>query len=259
MGHQRKPDQDVSPLSRRDALVRGIAGVAALGGVGALLSACASSGSSSAALPAVRWPTIDEKPAAPRPLPKYESAARPSPAPAPSAPGAAPGVLPRSSWASGGVIPARMNRMLPIHRITIHHDGMPPVALRSRGDIAARIDLIRSSHLQRGWGDIGYHYVVDPVGNVWEGRPLSWQGAHVAAQNEGNIGVLVLGNFEEQRPTGQQVSALDNFVVDLMNRHRVGVNRVHTHRELAKTECPGRNLQPHVNVARAPGGALYLA
>jgi hypothetical protein len=152
-----------------------------------------------------------------------------------------------------------MNRMLPVQRLTIHHDGMPPVSLRSRGDIAARIDQIRVSHTQRGWGDIGYHFVVDPNGNIWEGRPLSWQGAHVGGQNEGNVGVLVLGNFQEQRPTGQQIGAVDNFVVDLMSRYRISVHRVHTHRELAKTECPGRNLQPHLNVARAPGGALYLA
>ncbi len=257
MGQERRPDQDVSPLSRRDALVRGVAGVVALGGAGAILSACASSGSSGAALPSVRWPTIDDKPTAAKPLPRYEpTVSRPTtPTPNP----ATPGVLPRSAWASAGVIPARMNRMLPVNRITIHHDGMPPISLRSRGDVAARIDLIRASHHQRGWGDIGYHFVVDPAGNVWEGRPLSWQGAHVGSQNEGNLGVLVLGNFEEQRPTGQQVGALDNFVVDLMSRYRVGVNRVHTHRELARTECPGRNLQPHLNVARAPGGALYLA
>lgn len=257
MGHKHRPEHDVSPLSRRDALLRGVAGVVAVGGAGTILSACASSGSSTAALPSVRWPTIDDKPAASKPLPRYEpTVARPTtPAPLP----ATPGVLPRSAWASSGVIPARMNRMLPVSRITIHHDGMPPISLRSRGDVAARIDQIRASHHQRGWGDIGYHFVIDPAGNVWEGRPLSWQGAHVGSQNEGNIGVLVLGNFQEQRPTGQQVSALDNFVADMMTRHRVGVHRVHTHRELAKTECPGRNLQPHINVARAPGGALYLA
>lgn len=259
MGHQQKTEQVVSPLSRRDAIVRGVVGVAALGGVGSILSACASSGSSSASLPSVRWPTLEDKPAvAAKPLPKYEPLPpRPTPSPLP-APGPA-GVLPRSAWASAGVIPARMNRMLPVQRITIHHDGMPPVPLRTRGDVAARIDQIRLSHNQRGWGDIGYHFVIDPAGNVWEGRPLAWQGAHVGNQNEGNLGVLVLGNFQEQRPTGAQVGALDDFVRDMMRTYRVPVGRVHTHRELAKTECPGRNLQPHINTARGPGGALYLA
>ncbi len=257
MSHTHENDNPLPPLSRRDALLKGAMQIAALGGVGAFLSACASSGTSSASLPSVRWPSIDDKPAPVKPLPRYEpTVTRPS---VPSPGHATPGVLPRTAWASAGVIPSRMNRMLPVQRVTIHHDGMPPVALRSRGDVAARIELIRTSHTQRGWGDIGYHFVVDPNGNIWEGRPLSWQGAHVGSQNEGNIGVLVLGNFQEQRPTGPQIGALDNFVADLMSRYRVGVNRVHTHRELAKTECPGRNLQPHLNVARAPGGALYLA
>lgn len=255
------PDRD--NLTRRDAVLKGIAGVVALGGVGGLLSACASSGSASASLPSVRWPTVDPRspsgtPARPstpsRPAPRVET---PRPQPGYGAPSS--DIIPRTAWASAGVIPARMNRMLPVRRITLHHDGLNPVALRSRGDVAARIDQIRLSHNNRGWGDIGYHYVVDPLGNVWEGRPLSWQGAHVGGQNEGNIGVLVLGNFEEQRPTGAQIDGVDRFVSALMLQHRIPVGRVHTHRELAKTECPGRNLQPLLNVARAPGGALHLA
>lgn len=251
---------DRDNLTRRDAVLRGAAGLLALGGAGAILSACASSGTSTSSLPSVRWPTVDPKPPAPRPSAPLRPDARVQrPAPMPTHPTPSSDVLPRTAWASAGVIPARMNRMLPVRRITLHHDGLTPVALRSRGDIAARIDQIRLSHTNRGWGDIGYHYVVDPAGNVWEGRPLAWQGAHVGGQNEGNVGVLVMGNFEEQRPTGAQIEAVDRFVSALMLQHRVPVGRLHTHKELAKTDCPGRNLQPLLNVARAPGGPLYLA
>lgn len=168
-------------------------------------------------------------------------------------------VAPRSAWAQGEPIPARMDRQSPIYRITVHHDGMPPVELRSRGEVAARIELIREAHLKRGFGDIGYHYVVDPLGGVWEGRPLVYQGAHVANQNPGNLGVVALGNFESQRPTGAQLAALDAFVAYQMRRFRVGVVRLHTHRELAPTLCPGRNMQAHMVAARARGGSLYLA
>lgn len=252
--------RDRDNLTRRDAVLRGAAGLLALGGAGSILSACASSGSSTSSLPSVRWPTVDPKAPAPRPSsPVRPDAHAHRPAPLPTHPAPSSDVLPRTAWASAGVIPARMNRMLPVRRITLHHDGLTPVALRSRGDIAARIDQIRLSHTNRGWGDIGYHYVVDPAGNVWEGRPLAWQGAHVGGQNEGNIGVLVMGNFEEQRPTGAQIEAVDRFVSSLMLQHRVPVGRLHTHKELAKTDCPGRNLQPLLNVARAPGGPLYLA
>jgi len=164
----------------------------------------------------------------------------------------------RREWASTGVIPRRMDRMQPVRRLTVHHDGMPPVDLRSRSEVAARIDLIRRSHMERGWGDIGYHYIVDPMGEVWEGRPLSWQGAHVAAQNEGNLGVMVLGNFERQQPTSAQLSALDRFVASRVSAYRLGVSSVLTHRELAATACPGRNLQAHMSRTRGPHGRLAM-
>jgi len=151
-----------------------------------------------------------------------------------------------------------MNRQSPIYRVTVHHDGMPPVALRSRAEVAARIELIRLSHLRRGFGDIGYHFIIDPLGGIWEGRPLSWQGAHVANQNPGNLGVVNLGNFETQEPTRAQLASLDAFVAMQMRRFRVPLGRLYTHRELASTLCPGRNMQAHMVSARKRGGSLYL-
>jgi len=167
-------------------------------------------------------------------------------------------VTPRSAWAKGPPILSRMDRQSPIRRITVHHDGLPPVTLRTRSDVARRLELIRVSHLQRGFGDIGYHYIVDPMGGIWEGRSLLLQGAHVAHQNPGNLGVMALGNFEEQQPTQPQLRALDAFVALQMRRFRVPVSRLYTHRELASTLCPGRNLQRHMIAARSAGGPLYL-
>ena len=148
--------------------------------------------------------------------------------------------------------------MLPVRRITVHHDGMPPVDLRSSAEVASRIDMIRQSHQRRGWGDIGYHYIVDASGTVWEGRPLSWQGAHVANQNPGNLGVLVLGNFQAQTPTGAQLSALDRFIASRLEAYRLGVSSVVTHQELAPTECPGRALQAYMSSTRRPSGRLAM-
>lgn len=240
-------------LSRRALLHAGL-----VAGAGLVLVGCASDGSGSGSGgPRVRWPeesgsghdfpertrrTWDPK--APRPLP-------------PSA-GLPAGVNPRSSWAQGQPIPSRMDRMLPVNRITIHHDGMSPVTLRSRAEVAERIEQIRRAHLAQGWGDIGYHYIIDPSGQVWEGRTLVWQGAHVKDQNPGNLGVMCLGNFEQQSPSMAQTAALDAFVAGQMRRYNVPVTRVKTHREMAQTACPGRNLQAYVNRSRA-GGAMAHA
>ncbi|MCB9838658.1 MAG: N-acetylmuramoyl-L-alanine amidase [Phycisphaeraceae bacterium] len=245
--------------ARRDALRLGL-----LAGAALLLGGCASGSNRIArSTPGVQWPSdasrhADASRATPARNPRDWKTPEPyrGPTPAPSIPD---GVTPRSAWAQGAPIPARMDRMLPPQRITIHHDGMDPVTLSSRTDVAQRLEQIRKAHLNRDFGDIGYHFIIDPTGNVWEGRPLTWQGAHVAHQNEHNIGVMCLGNFEVQRPTDTQLSALDRFVAKLMRQYRIPVREIKTHRELASTACPGRNLQPHMNQARASTGTLsYL-
>jgi hypothetical protein len=239
-----------SDPDRRAALRLGI-----FAGAGLLLGGCASAGSRiSGDTPGVQWPS-DRSHTSNNPQPTIADSRRKwqppkswdHPTPAPSLP---QGVISRSSWATGAPIPKRMDRMLPPTRITIHHDGMDPVSLRSRSDVAHRLDQIRRSHLTRNFGDIGYHYIIDPNGNVWEGRPMSWQGAHVGRQNEHNIGVMCMGNFEVERPTSAQLDALDRHVAALMRTYRIPVREVKTHRELASTSCPGRNLQPHMNQAR---------
>jgi hypothetical protein len=242
---------------RRAALKLGL-----IAGAGLLIGGCASGGSSRVAgsTPGVQWP-VGRSPSSNNPGPPVADARkdwkRPEPwkgpTPTPEIPG---GVTARTAWAQGAPIPVRMDRMLSPERITVHHDGMDPVTLRSRGDVAQRLEQIRKAHLNRDFGDIGYHFIIDPSGGVWEGRPLSWQGAHVSAQNERNIGVMCLGNFEIQRPSPAQVESLDRFIAQLMRNYRIPVREVRTHRELARTVCPGRNLQPHMNQARSGAGPL---
>lgn len=165
-------------------------------------------------------------------------------------------VLPRSAWAKGNPVPQYMNRMRPVTRITIHHDGISPFASTNKAEAAARIESIRRGHRGRNFGDIGYHYVIDPAGRVWQGRSLTWQGAHVGAQNDGNLGICVLGNYQNQRPSETQLRAVEHFVAQQMRTHRVGVRQVYTHKELAATACPGRNLQPSIVAMRRSGGTL---
>ena len=99
------------------------------------------------------------------------------------------GAISRSTWAKGQPIPNNMNHMLPVRYITIHHDGMrAPFTSTSKSSTATRLETIRKSHLRRDggrWGDIGYHFAIDPAGRVWQGRPLMWQGAHVKAPERG--------------------------------------------------------------------------
>jgi hypothetical protein len=191
------------------------------------------------ALPSPVWPN--------RPDPT------PPPAPTPSAPpSSTTGVLARSQWAREAPAPSLMNRMLPVHYITVHHDGMDPFYSTEAGITAERLEKIRRSHRGKGWGDIGYHFAVDRQGRVWEGRSIGWQGAHVKDYNEGNIGIVVLGNFDRQAPSPQQLAALNALVTRLMKQYGVPVGNVRTHQEWpSATACPGTNLQRYMVAIRS--------
>lgn len=217
-----------------------------LAGLGAL-AGCASS-TSTGRLPSPLWPKSREIVAG--------GTLVPTPTPVP---GSTAGTISRASWAQGGPITSRVNPMLPPKRITIHHDGMPPFTSTDLRLVGARIDLIRRAHLNRDggnrWGDIGYHFIVDRAGRAWEGRPLIYQGAHVKNYNEGNIGILCLGNYEQQVPTQAQIRQLEQLVQRLRGQYRIRRGEVHTHRELCNncTLCPGVNLQREIVASRSAG------
>lgn len=171
-----------------------------------------------------------------------------------------PGVIARSVWTRTGPNVGDTNPMGGVSRITVHHDGMTPFTNTSQLAAAQRLENIRRSHVSsNGWADIGYHYVVDPGGRVWEARPVSLQGAHVKDNNEHNLGVMMMGNYDEQSPTGAAAQALDEFVAALMRKYRVPVSRVYTHQEIRPTACPGRSLQRVMESTRARGGTLARA
>lgn len=169
------------------------------------------------------------------------------------------GVIARSSWTRQQPIQRLANPMGRITRITVHHDGMNAFTSTSQADAARRLEQIRSAHVGQGWADIGYHFAVDPAGRIWEARPMALQGAHVKDNNENNLGILVLGNFMETRPTSAATATLDGFLAQQMSRFGVGLSRVYTHQELKPTACPGTHLQRYMLDTRSRTGRLARA
>jgi hypothetical protein len=169
------------------------------------------------------------------------------------------GVIPRREWTGTGPIASLVNPMNGVDRITVHHSAVISAGVRGKSDAARMLTSIRSSHVTNGWADIGYHYIIDPQGNVWEGRPAKFQGAHVKENNEHNLGIMCMGNFDEERPNSAMLATLDSFLAERMRALRVPINRVYTHRELRVTECPGRNLQGYMIATRSGSGRLARA
>lgn len=234
------------PPTRRDALRRALLAAPALLIAPALLAACAGAPTRTARHDPFDHPAPTVKPYKPKwhPLPESSLADLPR------------SVIPRQTWAKGDPVPRLMNRMLPIKRITLHHDGMTTFTSTNYSAAKSRVERIRTSHRSQNWGDVGYHFLIDPAGRVWQGRPLSWQGAHVRAQNEGNIGICVMGNYMNQRPTQAQLRQIENFTATLMRMYRIPLREIHTHLELAQTACPGKHLQPRLVSMRNASGTL---
>ncbi len=236
-------------FTRRELLITGL-GMLVTGGTG-----CAQTPTTLSRRPVTPWPGSISPPtpnhAGTRPVPVI----RPTrPKPTTFTAGDPPGLLPRSWWTRSAPIRSKVNPMHGITRITVHHEGYTPVWFTDERTTKARLEQVRNIHTRdRRWGDIGYHFVIDRAGRVIQGRPITYQGAHVSKQNPHNIGVMLLGNFEKQAPSQAQLTSLQSTLRHLMARYRVPVRRVYTHRELGPTVCPGRNLQPRVASLRTSG------
>ena len=208
---------------------------------------CAANRTTNSVLPAPPWPAIDV------------ASAELDPAAGTNASGVAiatepwrHGIVARGQWARGRPVSVEMQRMTPIRHITIHHDGMKPFYGTDLPTVASHLELIRTMHRGKGWADIGYHFAIDRAGRVWEGRPLAFQGAHVKDHNQGNIGIVVLGNFEQQMPTDLQLDAVEQHILALQQAYGVSGRNIRTHREWpgASTICPGGRLQQIVKELR---------
>jgi N-acetyl-anhydromuramyl-L-alanine amidase AmpD len=156
----------------------------------------------------------------------------------------------KSAWTQQTPVRSRLNPAAPYRMITIHHEGRHQNRHLNHSDVARDLSNILAGHRNRRYGDIAYHLIIDPAGRVWEGRSLRYQGAHVADHNRGNIGVMLLGNFEQQSPAGAQLESLHKLTHILSRYFHVPRTAVFGHRDLSQTLCPGRRLYPYVAAMR---------
>lgn len=172
----------------------------------------------------------------------------------------------RSLWDTGGCRrPGAETAYSSARAIVIHHTAA------SNNYTEAQVPDIIKGHCEfhvngRGWDDIGYNFLVDRFGNVWEGRtgsknaPVS--GAHVAGFNGQTQGIAMLGNFQVEPPTPATVTGLRQMLNWLTGWHsidpagsvllesksdstlfaegdQVVVPAIIGHRDLGSTSCPG--------------------
>ena len=104
------------------------------------------------------------------------------------------------------------------------------------------LDTIRQWHRQRGFSDIGYHYVIHPYGTVEEGRDGNIAGAHCSGHNSKSIGICYIGGMtadnkkaKDTRTDAQKV----NLKALLMAMRKLYPSaKIHGHRDFAAKACP---------------------
>lgn len=198
-----------------------------------------------------------------------------------------PGVVRREEWgadesarfvAGEEVWPAEHEA---VHLLVLHHTN----TRNDDPDPRATVRAIYGYHcVAKGWGDIGYHFVVDGVGTVYEGRvgsaepraaddgrPLGVVGGHVLDFNHGSLGIGLLGTFDSTAPTDGAWKGTVALLAGLCASYGIdprgtvpagvfpvdGIPTIVGHGDIAADRtCPGQSLRArlpglHADVARA--------
>nr|DAH01838.1 MAG TPA: endodeoxyribonuclease I [Crassvirales sp.] len=101
---------------------------------------------------------------------------------------------------------------------------------------------IKQWHLQRGFSDIGYHYVIYRDGSIHAGRPEAISGAHCTGHNTMSIGVCYIGGCAKdgKTPKDTRTEAQKAALVQLLKQLKAKYPNatIHGHREFANKACP---------------------
>jgi hypothetical protein len=124
--------------------------------------------------------------------------------------------------------PITQVKYLVIHHTVTSHDATP--------------DDIALLHKARGWGGIGYHFLITKDGKVWYVGDIGTARANVLNMNEKVIGISLIGDFTQYLPSDQQIMSAHKLCQFLIDVPSVPVNnwdQVVGHKELQATQCPG--------------------
>jgi hypothetical protein len=147
-------------------------------------------------------------------------------------------------------------------------------------DAEAEVRSVYAYHaVTQGWGDVGYHLLIDSSGRVYEGRrgrepDASGQreivsenvvAGHALDYNYGSVGIALLGNFQTRQPGQAALDALVEALAFMASRYGIDpttsisyvrargdgtalwrdqLNAISGHRDCIPTECPGNNVYP---------------
>lgn len=141
--------------------------------------------------------------------------------------------------------------------LVVHHSYRPSEEDYDHLGGEATVREIQRYHMEeRGWIDIGYHFLIGPDGQVFEGRPPHVVGAHVRRRNTLKLGICLIGDFRNHPPSPEALQSLVGLVSWL--RYLFGIGRhLYGHRDFVQTECPGDVLYAELPSVAQQAEELY--
>jgi len=146
-----------------------------------------------------------------------------------------------------------------IKKVIVHHT----VTRDPETDPRATLRAIYQYHaVSRGWGDIGYNFLIDQQGTIYEGRFGGDRvvGGHALQYNWGSIGIAILGTYSDHTVSDAARSSLIALVrakasdLDPVGKgffiDRDNVMNLSGHRGVINTSCPGDAFYPQLNNVR---------
>lgn len=174
--------------------------------------------------------------------------------------GAQPQVYSRAQWGADESLVQNPPVVGQVKGAVVHHTaGNNGYAA---ADVPAILRGIYSYHvLSRGWPDIGYNFLVDRFGRIWEGRAggidRAIVGAHAAGVNSQTFGISVMGNYDVTGASAESMNAVAQLLAWKLALHGVRPNATFVlngvvrptvlgHRDVGQTACPGRYIYPRL-------------
>jgi hypothetical protein len=191
---------------------------------------------------------------------------------------ALPSYVSRASWsADETLVTATMSVASEVRVVFVHHTA--ETNDYSCADSKSIIRAIQKYHVKsRGWADIGYNFLVDKCGTLYEGRrggvTKAIIGAHTYGFNTYSAGIAVLGNYSTADSPGAAEKTIAEVAAARLGAYKfnpattgqltesapdgkfkqgqvVTFQRISGHRDGVATECPGNNLYARLPAVRA--------
>jgi hypothetical protein len=179
-----------------------------------------------------------------------------------------PAIITRKQWGADESLRKKAPEYAePLKMAIVHHTATTDSYAKEKSD-----DIVRSIYAYHtktnGWNDIGYNFLVDRYGQIFEGRyggiTKTVIGAHSLGFNKHSTGISIIGNFGGSKPPEVAMNALKRilawrldlgfvdplgsltYVSNGSNKYKSGVKvslkTISAHRDVGKTECPGDPL-----------------